>query len=151
MRGMSIVSKLGLLAAAVGAGSWLVVGIWHYNFVAAIFGSGTQPVTSTGARIIYVVFGVGAIICLPLLAAALGSARSDRRSKAEEERAVRAEEERAGQAQSETRTQRQQAEGAEGQQLVVDYQEFKEFQAWRASKRAQEASAAAAPEEQRAE
>ena len=43
MRGMSLVSKIGLLAAVVGAGSWLVVGVWHYNFAADIFGSGTTP------------------------------------------------------------------------------------------------------------
>jgi hypothetical protein len=35
--------------------------------------------------------------------------------------------------------------------MVVDYQEFKEFQAWRAGKHAQEASAEAGPEEQIAE
>jgi uncharacterized membrane protein YuzA (DUF378 family) len=143
MRGMSMIAKIGLLAAVVGAGSWLVVGVWHYNFVAAIFASGTTPSATTGERIIYVVFGVGAVICLPLLAATLGSARSARRSKAEEERA--------GQVRSDARTQRQQAEATENQQMVVDYQEFKEFQAWRAGKHAQEASPAAELEEQRAE
>ena len=141
MRCMSIVPKIGLLAAVVGAGSWLVVCIWHYNFVADFFGSGTQSAT-TGERIIYIVFGVGAVICLPLLAAALGGARSARRSTAEEERA--------GQARSDARTSPQQAEATEGQQLV-DYQEFKEFQAWRAGKHAQEAPAEAGLEEQRAE
>jgi uncharacterized membrane protein YuzA (DUF378 family) len=84
MRGMSILSKIGLLAAAVGAANWLAVGVWHYNFIAAIFGSGTQSATG-GERIIYIVFGVGAVLCLPLLAAALGSAPSGRRSTAEEE------------------------------------------------------------------
>jgi len=142
MRGMSIVPKIGLLAAAVGAGSWLVVGVWHYNFVADFFGSGTQSAT-TGERIIYVVFGVGAIVCLPLLAAALGGSRTSRRTKAEAEPAA--------QTRSDARTQRQQAEATEGQQMVVDYQEFKEFQAWRTGKHAQEASAEAGREEQRAE
>ena len=80
MRGMSIVAKVGLLAAVVGAASWLVVGIWHYNFVADIFGSGSTPSSGIGERIIYIVFGVGAIICLPLLAAALGSSRTSRLS-----------------------------------------------------------------------
>jgi uncharacterized membrane protein YuzA (DUF378 family) len=132
MKGMSIVAKAGLLAAVVGAASWLVVGIWHYHFVAAIFGSGTQSAT-TGERIIYIVFGVGAVVCLPLLAAALGGASPVRHSTAEEERA--------GQARAEAVTQRQSAEATEGQQLV-DYQEFKEFQAWRAGKHAQEAPVA---------
>ena len=142
MRGMSLVSKIGLLAAVVGAGSWLVVGVWHYNFIAAIFGSGTTPTATTGERIIYIVFGVGAVICLPLLAAALGSSRASRRSAAEAERTV--------QTRSDVLTSRQQAEATEGQQLV-DYQEFKEFQAWRAGKHAQEAAAEAGPEEQIAE
>ena len=143
MRGMSMIAKIGLLAAVVGAGSWLVVGVWHYNFVADIFGSGTTPSATTGERIIYVVFGVGAVICLPLLAAALGSSRAGRRSTAKAERTV--------QARSDALTSRQQAEATENQQMVVDYQEFKEFQAWRAGKNAQEASAEAGPEEQIAE
>jgi uncharacterized membrane protein YuzA (DUF378 family) len=143
MRGMSMIAKIGLLAAVVGAGSWLVVGVWHYNFVADIFGSGTTPSATTGERIIYIVFGAGAVICLPLLAAALGSSRTRRRSAAEAERTV--------QARSDALTSRQQAEAAEDKQMVVDYQEFKEFQAWRAGKHAQEASPAAGPEEQIAE
>ena len=141
MRGMSMIAKIGLLAAVVGAGNWLVVGVWHYNFVADIFGSGTTPVPGTGERIIYIVFGVGAVLCLPLLAAILGGSRTSRGIADEANRAVRADEERAGQARWEAQTQRQQAEAAEGQQLV-DYQEFKEFQAWRAGKHTQEAPAA---------
>ena len=145
MRGMSLVSKIGLLAAAVGAANWLAVAVWHYNFIAAIFGSGTTPSATTGERIIYIVFGVGAVVCLPLLAATLGGAPPVRRSTAEEERA--------GQARAEAVTVRQQAEATEGQQLV-DYQEFKEFQAWRAGKHTQEAPVApveAGREEQIAE
>jgi uncharacterized membrane protein YuzA (DUF378 family) len=140
---MSMIAKIGLLAAVVGAGSWLVVSVWHYNFVADIFGSGTTPSATTGERIIYIVFGVGAIICLPLLAAALGSSRTSRRATAEAEHTV--------QARSDALTSRQQAEATENQQMVVDYQEFKEFQAWRAGKHAQEASAEAGPQEQIAE
>jgi uncharacterized membrane protein YuzA (DUF378 family) len=151
MRGMSMIAKIGLLAAVVGAGSWLVVGVWHYNFVADIFGSGTAPSATTGERIIYIVFGVGAVICLPLLAAALGGSRAGRRTKAEADRAARAEAERTTQARSDALTSRQQAEAAEDQQMVVDYQEFKEFQAWRAGKHAQEASTEAGPAEQIAE
>ena len=123
MRGMSIVAKVGVLAAVVGAASWLVVGIWHYNFVADIFGSGSTPSSGIGERIIYIVFGAGAIICLPLLAAAFGSSRGRRYS---------AEEEPVAQSRPDAPTQRQTAEG----QQLVDYQEFKEFQAWRAGKQA---------------
>ena len=139
MKGMSIVAKAGLLAAVVGAASWLVVGIWHYNFVAAIFGSGTQSAT-TGERIIYIVFGAGAVICLPLLAAALGGVRAGRRITVEDERVERA--------RSDVRTPQQPVEATEGQQLV-DYREFKEFQAWRAGKGAPDASPEVAQEERR--
>jgi uncharacterized membrane protein YuzA (DUF378 family) len=133
MRGMSIVAKVGLLAAVVGAASWLVVGIWHYNFVADIFGSGTTPSATTGERIIYIVFGAGAIICLPLLAAAFGSSRAGRRYAAEQEPVE--------QSRPDVSTQRQTAEG----QQLVDYQEFKEFQAWRAGKQAQQATTEVPP------
>ena len=133
MRGMSIVAKVGLLAAVVGAASWLVVGIWHYNFVADIFGSGTTPSATTGERIIYIVFGAGAIICLPLLAAAFGSSRAGRRYAAEQEPVE--------QSRPDVSTQRQTAEG----QQLVDYQEFKEFQAWRAGKQAQQAAMVTSP------
>ena len=133
MRGMSIVAKAGLLAAVVGAASWLVVAIWHYNFVADIFGSGTTPSATTGERIIYIVFGAGAVICLPLLAAAFGSARAARRYTAEDEPVERS--------RSDASAQRQTAEG----QQLVDYQEFKEFQAWRAGKQAQQTAVEMSP------
>jgi uncharacterized membrane protein YuzA (DUF378 family) len=133
MRGMSIIAKAGLLAAVVGAGSWLVVGIWHYNFVADIFGSGKTPSAPAGERIIYIVFGAGAVICLPLLAAAFGRSRAGRRYTAGEEPVERS--------RPVASTQQQTPEG----QQLVDYQEFKEFQAWRAGKQAQQAAMETSP------
>ena len=125
MRGLSLVPKIGLLAAVVGAANWLVVGIWHYNFVADIFGSGTQSAT-TGARIVYIIFGAGAIISLPLLTAGLGRLRMGRRSTAESEH------------------------DEQKRQQLVDYQEFKEFQAWRAVKQGQEGATGTERGDQRA-
>ena len=128
MKGMSLIAKFGLLIAAVGAANWLIVGIWHYNFVADIFGSGTQAAT-TGARIVYIIFGAGAVISLPLLVAALGRMRAASRSSLEAPL-------------------RSPAERDAGQ--LADDQEFKEFQAWRAARRAQAAPAEVGSEEQRA-
>jgi uncharacterized protein len=137
MRGMSILSKTGLIAAVVGAVTWLIVGIWQYNFVAAIFGSGTLKAT-TGARIVYIVFGAGAIICLPLLAAALGRASAGRRDSAPVDERVRYEDTAARQttpAQA-VAAPNAAAPGTEGRPL--DDQEYREFQAWRAGKRVQQ-------------
>jgi uncharacterized membrane protein YuzA (DUF378 family) len=141
MRGMSILSKTGLIAAVVGSVSWLIVGIWQYHFVADIFGSGTLKAT-TGARIVYIVFGAGAIICLPLLAAALSSATAGRRSIGQDERT------RYDDLTPRETTAASMAPVAESQQ-AIEGQEYREFQAWRAGKRAQEASAGAEQAERR--
>src|SRR5665647_17007 len=69
MTGLFTLAKVALVVAVVGAVDWLWIGLFKYNFIAAIFGSGSQPVTSTGERIIYIAFGAGGIIALLLLAA----------------------------------------------------------------------------------
>src|SRR5659263_489085 len=57
MTGLYTLAKLALIAAVVGAVDWLLIGLFEYNFIADIFGSGSQSVTSTGERIIYIAFG----------------------------------------------------------------------------------------------
>src|SRR5665647_1739585 len=64
MTGLFTLAKVALVVAVVGAVDWLWIGLFKYNFIAAIFGSGSQPVTSTGERIIYIAFGAGGIIAL---------------------------------------------------------------------------------------
>jgi uncharacterized membrane protein YuzA (DUF378 family) len=128
MKGMSLIAKFGLLIAAVGAANWLIVGIWRYNFVADMFGSGTQAAT-TGARVVYIVFGAGAVVSLPLLVAAFGRMRAASRSSLEPPL-------------------RSPADRDTSQ--LADDQEFKEFQAWRAARRAQATSADVGSKEQRA-
>src|SRR5450756_361221 len=81
MTGLFTLAKVALVVAVVGAVDWLWIGLFKYNFIAAIFGSGSQPVTSTGERIIYIAFGAGGIIALLLLAAGprrVVTARPDR-------------------------------------------------------------------------
>jgi uncharacterized protein len=64
----STLTKIGLLLAIIGAVAWGIVGIWQYNFIAAIFGSGN--VTATwGERVVYMVIGAGGLIALPLFLA----------------------------------------------------------------------------------
>jgi uncharacterized membrane protein YuzA (DUF378 family) len=120
MTGLYTLAKLALIAAVVGAVDWLLIGLFEYNFIADIFGSGSQSVTSTGERIIYIAFGVGGIIALPLLAAGaqrVVPARSDRRVvTAPTDRDVARND-----------------EGAEERDLA-DYAEFRHYQAWKAEK-----------------
>jgi len=111
MTGLYTLAKLALIAAVVGAVDWLLIGLFEYNFIADIFGSGSQSVTSTGERIIYIAFGVGGIIALPLLAAGaqrVVPARSDRDVARNDE-------------------------GAEERDLA-DYAEFRDYQAWKVEK-----------------
>lgn len=68
------IGRIGVLLAVVGAINWLLVGLFEYNLVADIFGSGTQDAT-TGARVVYTIVGIGGIIAIPMLAATLGRGR----------------------------------------------------------------------------
>ena len=106
-----------MIVAVVGAVDWLWIGLFKYNLIAAIFGSGSQPVTSTGERIIYIAFGAGGIIALLLLAAGprrVVTARPDRDvqrdDKVAEEQRLREE------------------------HGLGDYSEYRDYQAWKAEK-----------------
>jgi uncharacterized membrane protein YuzA (DUF378 family) len=116
MTGLFTLAKVALVVAVVGAVDWLWIGLFKYNFIAAIFGSGSQPVTSTGERIIYIAFGAGGIIALLLLAAGprrVVTARPDRdvqRNEVAEEQRLREE------------------------HGLGDYSEYRDYQAWKAEK-----------------
>ena len=117
MTGLFTLAKVALVVAVVGAVDWLWIGLFKYNFIAAIFGSGSQPVTSTGERIIYIAFGAGGIIALLLLAAGprrVVTARTDRDverdDKVAEEQRLREE------------------------HGLGDYSEYRDYQAWKAEK-----------------
>jgi uncharacterized protein len=73
------IGRIGLLLAIAGAVNWLLVGVFQWNLVKWIFTqSGTQTVSSTGERIVYVVVGVGGVLAIPMLAATLARARGAR-------------------------------------------------------------------------
>ena len=63
------------------------MGLFEYNLVADIFGSGTQDAT-TGARVVYTIVGIGGIIAIPMIGATLsrrGTGVRDTRAYPEDE------------------------------------------------------------------
>ena len=58
---MKIINSLALTLVIVGAINWLLVGLFEFNLVDAIFGS-----LSVLARIIYTLVGIAGIWCIAL-------------------------------------------------------------------------------------
>lgn len=69
---MSAIAKTALALVVVGALNWLLVGLFSWNLVSAIFGDG-----SILSRVVYVVVGLCGIYCVSLLFAPAISARSE--------------------------------------------------------------------------
>jgi len=59
---MNAIAKTALTLVIVGALNWLLVGLFHFDLVAAIFGNMTVL-----ARIVYVLVGIAGLYCLTLL------------------------------------------------------------------------------------
>ena len=59
---MSALSKTALALVIVGALNWLLVGAFHFDLVAAIFGQ-----MSALSRIVYIVVGLCGLYCATLL------------------------------------------------------------------------------------
>ena len=55
-----------LLLMVLGALNWLIVGLFEFNVVTEVFGAGTV------ANVIYVLFGLSAVMLLPRLMEDLG-------------------------------------------------------------------------------
>ena len=70
---MSALYKICLGLVIVGALNWLLVGAFHFNLVAAIFGA-----DSILSRLVYIVVGICGLVCLGLYARGLGSAQAVR-------------------------------------------------------------------------
>jgi hypothetical protein len=71
MRALSIIS---LILMVVGALNWLLIGIFGFNVVTAIFGFGTAGVAVT--RIIYILVGLAGVYGISMLTR-LSEARDD--------------------------------------------------------------------------
>ena len=60
---LSVLSKIALVLAIVGGLNWGSIGIFGFDFVAAVFGGqGTL-----GSRIIFILVGIAALWCISLL------------------------------------------------------------------------------------
>jgi uncharacterized protein len=59
---MTVLPKIALSVLIIGGLNWLLVGAFHFDLVAALFGSG-----STLSRIVYVLVGLCALYCITLL------------------------------------------------------------------------------------
>jgi len=59
---MSTLSKVALTLLIIGGLNWLLVGLFQFDLVAAIFGQ-----NSALSRLIYVLVGLSAIYCISLL------------------------------------------------------------------------------------
>lgn len=70
---MSALTKIALALVIVGGLNWLLVGLFDYNLVAAIFGAGTVL-----SRTVYVIVGISALVCLKLFAYPTTSVRRSR-------------------------------------------------------------------------
>jgi uncharacterized protein len=58
-----VMSKTALVLVIVGAINWLLVGLFRFDLVAALFG-GTASMVS---RIVYVIIGLAGLYCISLL------------------------------------------------------------------------------------
>ena len=59
---MKCLRPISLLLIIIGGINWLLVGVWHFNLVYYLFAK--MPIVE---KIVYVLVGLGAILCLPLL------------------------------------------------------------------------------------
>ena len=67
---MNELTKIALALVIVGGLNWLLVGLFDYNLVVAIFGAGTVL-----SRTVYVIVGISALVCLKLFTYPTTSAR----------------------------------------------------------------------------
>lgn len=72
------VGRVGVLLAVIGAINWLLVGLFQWNLVSAIFTDSGSQTATVGERIIYVIVGVGGLVAIPMLVATLGRMRGAR-------------------------------------------------------------------------
>lgn len=74
-----VIGRIGVVLAVLGALNWLLVGLFEWNLVRAVFtDSATQNVASLGERITYIVVGIGGVVAIPMIAATLSRGRTRR-------------------------------------------------------------------------
>jgi len=61
------ISRIALVLVIIGALNWLLVGIFEWDLVTAIFGGETLRESSWFSRIIYTLVGIAGIYCIRYL------------------------------------------------------------------------------------
>lgn len=64
---MNLLSKAALILVIVGALNWLLVGVFQWDLVTAIFGGETLRAASGLSRIIYTLVGIAGIYAISFL------------------------------------------------------------------------------------
>ena len=64
---MSVLAKILLVIAIIGALNWGLIGFFNFNLIDAIFGGGSAEQTSVISRVVYAIVGLCAIAALVML------------------------------------------------------------------------------------
>ncbi|MDI9442208.1 MAG: DUF378 domain-containing protein [Bacillota bacterium] len=64
---MNWLSRLALLLVIIGALNWLLVGLFEWDLVSAVFGGDAMRPSSMLSRIVYSLVGLSGIYCLTFL------------------------------------------------------------------------------------
>lgn len=61
---MCILKCIARILVLIGALNWGAIGVFNYNFVAAILGTGAMTNVMGAERVIYILVGIAALICV---------------------------------------------------------------------------------------
>jgi len=64
---MNWVARISLILVIIGAINWLLVGIFQWDLVTALFGGETLRTSSMVSRAIYILVGLAGLYCITLL------------------------------------------------------------------------------------
>jgi hypothetical protein len=64
---MNALAKTFIVLAAIGAINWGLIGFFNFNLVDAIFGGGSEEITSMGSRVVYALVGLAGLATLFVL------------------------------------------------------------------------------------
>jgi uncharacterized membrane protein YuzA (DUF378 family) len=63
-KGMSVLTKVAIAIASIGALNWGLIGFLNWNLVDAIFGGGAREMTSAASRVVYAIVGIAGLVAL---------------------------------------------------------------------------------------
>jgi len=64
---LKTLSKTALVLVIIGAINWLLVGLFQWDLVSALFGPGPVRISSILSRVIYTIVGLGGLYLIPML------------------------------------------------------------------------------------